>query len=254
MLTSLQREPVDLLHVWRGLRRSSGHAADGRGQLVELALRLFSILPNTGDSERLFSVKGLVHTKLRNRLDPQRTHKTVLVRNDINQSHRDSGRIPPRLKRQIGLHEDLRHVSEDYDDTGAGSGVNTEEGGRASSSPGSAFTSVSAGLARQAVEDESSDTDNLSEPHHEENESNTADNTVQNGMTARQRAAAHRQAMREGLTLAKLFLYPAVEPGTEPKDKLAFYWRGGIDSLDDEMSVYDLIFNPTTHNVPMTGL
>jgi hypothetical protein len=45
-------------------------------------MRVVSIVPNTAATERLFSKFGIIHTKLRNRLHPDKVRKQVVVRVD----------------------------------------------------------------------------------------------------------------------------------------------------------------------------
>ena len=55
--------------------------------MIALAMRILSIVPNSAATERAFSLMGIVHTDLRNRLDAERVHQTVLVRHDIDRTH-----------------------------------------------------------------------------------------------------------------------------------------------------------------------
>ncbi|TBU22662.1 hypothetical protein BD311DRAFT_742872 [Dichomitus squalens] len=52
-------------------------------RLIKFALRLFLIVPNSAMIERVFSRFGTVHTKLRNRLHPEKVRKVVLVKANI---------------------------------------------------------------------------------------------------------------------------------------------------------------------------
>ncbi|KIK99405.1 hypothetical protein PAXRUDRAFT_8878 [Paxillus rubicundulus Ve08.2h10] len=50
-------------------------------------MHILSIVPNTASTERLFSQFGIVHTKLRNWLNPEKVRKQVLIRMDIMQKY-----------------------------------------------------------------------------------------------------------------------------------------------------------------------
>lgn len=65
--------------------------------MIALAMRILSIVPNSAATERAFSLMGIIHTDLRNRLDAERVRQTVLVRHDIDRTH---GR-PARKKRKL---------------------------------------------------------------------------------------------------------------------------------------------------------
>jgi hypothetical protein len=62
---------------------------NGRHGLVHLAMRILSVVPNSAGVERLFSLFGIVHSKLRNRLSPQVVQKSTLVKAD---TERTSGK------------------------------------------------------------------------------------------------------------------------------------------------------------------
>ena len=59
----------------------------GRNCLVKLAIRILSVIANSGSCERAFSDFGISHTKLRNKLNAEKVHKTSVVKMDRRQSH-----------------------------------------------------------------------------------------------------------------------------------------------------------------------
>ncbi|KAF7317569.1 Zinc finger BED domain-containing protein 4 [Mycena kentingensis (nom. inval.)] len=75
----------------------------GRDAYIALAIRVLSILVNSAGPERVFSEFGVVQTKHRNRLNPQKVHKTALVRQDLHRGHVAAGRIPERKARHYSL-------------------------------------------------------------------------------------------------------------------------------------------------------
>ncbi|KAH9889016.1 ribonuclease H-like domain-containing protein [Cubamyces lactineus] len=85
-------KPVNLLEVWRS---ADTHDSSGANGLVKFALRLFSIVPNSAGVERLFSLMGIIQTKLRNRIGVEKSRKVVLVKADINRTY-GSGRQEQR--------------------------------------------------------------------------------------------------------------------------------------------------------------
>jgi len=80
-----------MVNVWRDLAlpittlqamHPPSEAPRGKQGFVRLAMVLMSVVPNSAATERLFSMFGIVHTKLRNRLHPEKARKQVLVRSD----------------------------------------------------------------------------------------------------------------------------------------------------------------------------
>ncbi|KAF6757724.1 hypothetical protein DFP72DRAFT_759455, partial [Ephemerocybe angulata] len=71
---------IDIMQVWQGQRvRTTVH---GRSALIDLALRVLSIVPNSASTECLFSMFGSTHTKHCNRLAPEKVHQASVVRLD----------------------------------------------------------------------------------------------------------------------------------------------------------------------------
>lgn len=75
-----QGEEPNLVDLWRRFDCGVDTGANG---LVALAMRVLSIVPNTAAAERSFSKMGIVHNKLRNRLNAQRVRATVVLREDV---------------------------------------------------------------------------------------------------------------------------------------------------------------------------
>jgi hypothetical protein len=78
----------------------------GRAGFIALAVRILSILPNSAGPERVFSEFGMIHTKRGNRLDPEKVHKTSLLRSDCMKTHAANGLIPKRKVCQYSITED----------------------------------------------------------------------------------------------------------------------------------------------------
>jgi hypothetical protein len=75
---------------------------DGRNGIAKLAIRILSIIANSGTSESNFSQFGITHTKLRNKLKVAKVHKSSIVCGDIHRRHTAAGLLPKRGKRKLG--------------------------------------------------------------------------------------------------------------------------------------------------------
>ncbi|CAK5263825.1 unnamed protein product [Mycena citricolor] len=73
-------DTVAFMHsVWNGLKKTL---------LAHMALRILAMIANSGANERAFSVMGRTYSdKTRNLLDPERAHKSLIVRRGINEAH-----------------------------------------------------------------------------------------------------------------------------------------------------------------------
>ncbi|KAM5535809.1 hypothetical protein V8D89_010532 [Ganoderma adspersum] len=76
------RKSINLISLWRGVDTRGGGA-----EIVQFAIRLFSIVPNSAGTERFFSRLGLVQTKHWNRLHSDKARKLVLIKADIDQMY-----------------------------------------------------------------------------------------------------------------------------------------------------------------------
>lgn len=70
--------------------------------LVRLAIRIFSFIPNSASTERIFSSMGDIKTKKRNRLGVQKLRDVAMVKAEIRKRHASEGSARVRLKRQFG--------------------------------------------------------------------------------------------------------------------------------------------------------
>lgn len=91
--------------IWSLIDRSNDALAicPGRNGVVKLAIRILSVIANSGGPERVFSDFGSVHTKIRNRLSGDAVGKMTTVRMSIRREHAAAGIVPQRLKRKLGL-------------------------------------------------------------------------------------------------------------------------------------------------------
>lgn len=66
---------------------STTASPNGVSGLIHLAMHVLSIVPNSAATERIFSQFGVIHTKLRNRLDPEKVRKQALVKSNTIAQH-----------------------------------------------------------------------------------------------------------------------------------------------------------------------
>lgn len=88
---------MNLIKIWRdsdrittGLASNQNGTAqptNGRSGLIQLAIHVLSITPNSAATERLFSQFGIIHSRLRNRLSVEKVRKQALVRADTITRH-----------------------------------------------------------------------------------------------------------------------------------------------------------------------
>jgi len=55
----------------------------GRNGVVKLALRLFSVTPNSAGCEQVFSGFGIIHVPHRSKLNAQKVHGAFIVKLDM---------------------------------------------------------------------------------------------------------------------------------------------------------------------------
>ncbi|KDQ53017.1 hypothetical protein JAAARDRAFT_137924, partial [Jaapia argillacea MUCL 33604] len=73
---------VNLVAVWRRHDWGLENGVNGTNGLVNLAMRIVSIVPNSAGIERIFSDMGILQNKIHNRLGVEKVHKIVLVKQD----------------------------------------------------------------------------------------------------------------------------------------------------------------------------
>ena len=54
-------------------------------------MHIFTVVANSAGCERVFSNFGITHTKLRNKLNAEKVHKSSVVRMEIKRVQRDNG-------------------------------------------------------------------------------------------------------------------------------------------------------------------
>jgi len=173
--------------------------------LACLAIRLYSIITNSGASECNFSNFGNIQTKKRSRLSVEKTHKINIVRMDIRRRHASLGLLKCRSKRKLGNdNEPTVDESSDAEDD--------------------SFEAVAQNLIGLADDDAAADAD-----------------VAANDISAAPAAATlnlqgtHRRS-RTQIPLATLFDFTRLDNG------LDFYWKGAIKNLDAEADALELAF------------
>jgi len=79
------------------IRQSSSRGQNG---IVKLAMRLFSVTPNSAGCEHVFSGFGIIHVPHHNKLNHQKVHNAFMVKLDIQQDQDIS-----RKKRKFGSND-----------------------------------------------------------------------------------------------------------------------------------------------------
>lgn len=75
--------PLDLQLIWSRIDKDVDHGQNG---LVKLAMRIYTVVANSAGCELVFSNFGITHTKLRNKLDAEKVHKSGVVGMEIKYS------------------------------------------------------------------------------------------------------------------------------------------------------------------------
>ena len=79
---------------------------DNSQGIVKLAIRIYSVIANSGANECNFGDFGNIQTKLHNRLSIEKTYKTNIVRMDIACEHTRLGLTTSRGKRKLGHNDE----------------------------------------------------------------------------------------------------------------------------------------------------
>ena len=201
-----QNLPLDLVFVWT---RINNGRSDSRNALVNLAIRILSVIANSAGCERAFSNFGITHTKPRNKLSAEKVHKTGVLRMDLRRSHIDAGLVRTRRKRAFGTLDNPDELLQ------------------------------SADIA--AVQPADEDPDFRHFAHSLMNDADAAavhdddDEDPELPITLSLPTALQPQH----IPLALLFSYP-VGSTTDNGAGLDFYWKGGLKNLEEELASYEL--------------
>jgi hypothetical protein len=206
----LQDEDVDLVLVWK--RLDTGES-EGRNCFVELAMRILTVIANSGGCERAFSHFGITHTNIRNKLDAQKVHKTSVLKTALRRSHTDAGLTSRHLKRKFG--PEIESQDEPVDPTAFDHSLSSED------SEVVDVDELMEELMREANNDD----------HDEDNSlpSLGPPLTIPPSLTSAPRK----------IPLSLLFSF--ADPSS--RTCLDFYWKGGLRNIEREVAAYDLLQN-----------
>lgn len=213
-------------------RATNNLPPNGTLGLVRLALIIFSIIPNSAAVERIFSHFGIVHSKLRNRLSPDKVRKTILIKADVAEQYG----VPNTRKRRFG---DVEEEDNDND----GDDNDNDNGLRESSATSRpASTAASALAASSNNSDDVSSSSYLPIPHSHPFRPIAADlidSTDQAEAELRDSDAAPLPS--NSTTLAELFNYPS-SSNSASLVTLTDFWRYGETGLENEVIYHDFTY------------
>jgi hypothetical protein len=190
-----------LVLVWT---RIDTGACNGRNSIVKLAIHILSVIANSAGTERAFSDFGITHTKRRNKLNPEKVHKTGVLKMDLRRAHKEAGLTRSRRKRVFGEVDEPSQATEAV-------------------VPGDEDLEFH-DLATQLIQDaEAADVDVP-----EEDVLIPLIRPIPQPTTA----------LPSKIPLSLLFDYTTPSgPGLE------FYWKGGLKNLEQELAAYDLLYS-----------
>ena len=178
--------------------------------IARLAIRIFSIIANSGATECNFSDFGNIQTKKRSRLSVDKTHKINVVRMDIRRRHAALGVLKTRGKRKLG-HDDKPAESTTQD--------------LPSDNEDEDFGAIAQNLIVAAIDDRAAD---------EAEDPNLLSPALVSNGTQR---TGSRRPIRTQLPLATLFDFKRLDSG------LDFYWTGAVKNLEAEADACENAFS-----------
>ncbi|KIL54278.1 hypothetical protein M378DRAFT_1059173 [Amanita muscaria Koide BX008] len=233
-------QEVNPVEIWEGI---DTREETGRNCLTKLAIHILSIVANSAGCERAFSHMGLVHTGIRSKLGVEKVRKTTMVGMDIKRTHLEAGLLHARSKRSF----------------------TSEAGAQESDHTSSAADHLDIGDLHQ---DDPLDFDQLSERLIAGAASANVDKDIGDGyddtnefppavtvqaltitippLTSATPSSQATQVKRTCIPLEILFDYPTdIDP---PSVGMNSFWRGGIENLEKEMEVYDILHSGLEEN------
>jgi len=174
--------------------------------IARLAIRLFSIIANSGATECNFSDYGNIQMKKRSRLSVEKTHKINVVCMDIRRRHASLGLLKCRGKRKLGDDDEPSSTAVD----------------EPSDAEDDSFEGLAQNLIDSAINDEAADAADEAE-----------EATAPSSAPAVPRT---RRLARTQIPLASLFDFTRLDNG------LDFYWKGAIRNLDTDAAACELAF------------
>jgi hypothetical protein len=204
--------------VWQRLDNGT---SEGPNRLVKLAIRILSIIANSGGCERSFSDFGITHTKRRNRLAAEKVHKTSIVKTDLRRAHTAAGLTSKRRKRAFGQ-DDVPSHEQSPDPSSADSQLLVAD-------EDLDVRDLMNELIRDANEDANDNGDNYIIP-----------------TQAVPPASQSRTTAQRRISLALLFSFADPSSATS----LEFYWKGGLKNMQRETAAYDMMHDEEAAELP----
>lgn len=239
---SSQGADIDIVFIWR---RLDSNTLSGRNCLVRLAIRILSVIANSGGCERAFSDFGITHTKLRNKLNAEKVHKTSVVKMDRRQSHSEAGLLRARRKRKFGVDNEpsptpTSLTPADFDSSHEDS-LNFDA------------------LADQLIHDAGAQADGAIDSEDEQIEASESIQQTPHSLAVQvtpqpssTSCRSQRSSKSKGIPLSSLFSFS--DPCTH--SRLQFYWTTGLRNLERETIVLDLQHDtsaPETESQPVSS-
>ena len=212
--------PVD---AWEGVDTQE---QVGRNRLVKLAVYVLSIVANSAGCERAFSHMGLVQTATRSKLSIDKVRKTTIIGMDLKRSHIEAGLVHTRECRDFSMPETsgsgATGIGEDSEATAEVEDLEIPDFDQ---------------LARELIEDASEDVEELDADEDPPLIPLTIRLPLQAIHSALQEMPPTRSAATK-IPLKSLFVFPE---NLDTTSELAYFWKGGIQNLEKEMTVHEIL-------------
>jgi hypothetical protein len=176
-------------------------------------MHIFAVVANSAGCERTFSNFGITHTKLRNKLDALRVHKTAIIRMEQQRVDREAGLARNRKKRKFGEEDTM---STHLPPSNANSLPDSES---------MEFHQYAMNLIQRA--EASSDDNNIAS----QSTSPADSNSHQHPRTQTIPASSSRKTQ---IPLANLFDYTL-----SAEEGLAFYWPGSKKNMEADLLAHE---------------
>jgi hypothetical protein len=210
-----QKTDIDIVRIWRKLDTKVN---SGRNSLVQLAIRILSIIANSASLERSWSKLGIIHTKLRNRMALEKARKTSILADELKRRHVEAGLIQNRRKRHFGEYDNAATPSPSQTPSLTAAATTPDDAGDADASSDDDEPVTFQRIAQQCMDDVDKDQD------------------IADGPQSSQPVQRVFFGTREPIPLKVLFIYP---PDHSKPSDLDFFKQNGIRNLEKELEIYD---------------
>lgn len=96
---------MNIVQIWREHADDSTDIAGS--SMVDMAMRIESMVPNSAATEHFFSLVTGTHTKVRNRMGAEKAHKTVVLKQHIQREHG----APPSYRRKRADEDKVNQIN-----------------------------------------------------------------------------------------------------------------------------------------------